>query len=352
MRSKYSNRSWLLGGLVAVVILLVVVFFVGRMGSGESSRSAPRALPADTEAREGVREETSAAKAAPPLEDVIGNVGVGPTQLLTMEEIHTLILRGSPELDEMDQETRLDAIKHMLRDAIERTMSLEVLDGEFHFAWDLWKAGEYEDALAVYLAIYDAASVPENMCRVLRDAFPTFDESWSGPHFAQDAFGDPVGVSHYMCFSALKIHETYLKLERNADAERWVSTVSSDVDELIAGVASGMDGFMLIAFETVFENMVYGTEPGPEKLHASLEYIEEYLLDYLKAEGLEQWDQWYSRFGLAVLYEGTGRADEALALFEELLEDGRACGYPVSSISRRISRLREETSEGTVRDAD
>ena len=40
------------------------------------------------------------------------------------------------------------------------------------------------------------------------------------------------------------------------------------------------------------------------------------------------------------------------ALFEELLEDGRACGYPVSSISRRISRLREETSEGTVRDAN
>jgi len=183
-----GGSRWLFGCLLGLVIALLAVLVLTKGNHSVSPRrGAPPMAPADAGAGEAGTGEPSGREADPSREDATHNVAGLPAGLLTAEQIHSLILDGSPELDEMDQETRLDAIKQMLRDTIERTMSLEVLDKEFHFARSLWDGAKYEEALAVYLAIYDAASVPENMCRVLRDSFPTFDESWSGPHLDPDA---------------------------------------------------------------------------------------------------------------------------------------------------------------------
>jgi len=329
--------------IVAVTVLVLLVaggasymaIRTRRAGTGEgiyeSGTSTPPGDPVEGRAGQA-SEETSS-----------GTAGKFPAPL-SVEQINDLILNGSPELDAMEEGARLDTIRHLLRDALERTMSLELIDDEFRFAAELRGMEKNREALAVYRAIYEVASSPDNMSRALCDAA-----------LVSAMNGNPQGyLSIYMGNAARRIRKLYKELGQEDKAAEWVSNVVHDADELIPSVASGVDGVILMGIRKTwekFEDTTSGRQEKPEDTFYRVEKMEDsiaraekmmdYLRQYLLRDNLTPHDRWGSSLALAILLSDLGRHNEALEMWQWMETEAEVLGYPREAVWLVGERIRE-----------
>jgi len=272
-----------------------------------------------------------------------------------VEELNELIADAGLELDEMDEETRLYIIRQLVRDALERNVSLESFQTELDFAEQLLGGKRSKDARAVLLGIYDAASNPENMVRVLRDdAFSSGQE------------GMVRGLTYFMLMSGGQINGTYLNENGGAqDAREWYAKVSRDIDVLLGqGIVSGTDRAILMEGKDGIDSIlawfaekeaagedvngllqrgiIYGMEgettESPETRELLSQRVTEYLEEYLHRDDLTPEDRWASSLSLAIRYEDLGRYDDALGVYWELGEEAKVYGYEGNMVDVLIER--------------
>jgi hypothetical protein len=231
-----------------------------------------------------------------------------------VDEINELLVSGIAELEEMDDETRLDMIRQVVRDALERSMSLELMRDELNFAKQLHADGKVLEALAVYLAVYDVAVNAENYSRVL-----------GATVFPENLDDIDMVLANFIETSAYRIADIFLyEHERKDAAHTFWFKVRNDVANLIdIGVASGRDMAVLLyvqaSLKTRTGEKTIGGE-GRQVLNAS---IAEHFEEYLGRDDLTPEDRWLTSLKLAALHEALGRPEAALALYEWLDQEAK-----------------------------
>jgi len=243
-----------------------------------------------------------------------------------------MLVNGSPEFEGMDEETRLTTIRHLLRDTMERTMSLELMEKQFDFAFELYGSRKHNEALVVALSIYDVASSVDNINRALRDGLFALQEGKLG-----------FGCAGVMLMSARLVGDIYREMGREEEVKPWFERVLGDMDRLIDGVASGAERAMLMAHREVMDVNTGRRSGFPSR--ETEEAIAEYLEEYLRQDDLTSEDRWGTSSMLAGIYEDVGRYEQALALYERLLVDAEAHGYSVRSIPSRIDELKKKIAD-------
>jgi len=244
-------------------------------------------------------------------------------------------LKGSPEFDELDEETRNYMIRQLLRDALERTVSLASIRREFEYASRLAREEKHAEGFTVFLALYDVTSSPDNICRVLRDGrFATSPEHWKE------------GLADFVAGCAERIIHIYSALGKEEEAREWARNAVADMEALASGVASGMDRAKLTLMEPYLFLAAEGRNNESEAI--SLEEREEIVgeaamaLDaYLTEGNLTPEDRFGSLAFLADLYVELGRYEEALGLYEEVHEHGKAHGCPTAWTADQIRRTKQ-----------
>jgi len=275
-----------------------------------------------------------------------------PSGQLSVQQINDLILEGSPELDEMDVETRSDLLRHLLRDTLERKLSLDLIKQEYDMASELLEAGKYMEALPIFLAIYDVASSPENMGRLNRQG--TFASSQEGMCW---------GLAPFMRNSAFRVLEAATRAGLKWDRDEWASRVAADADELLEGPAAGAERALLMAYKPHFDYLLRGIKLSnfPEEANRAEEAAREYLEEYLKQENLTPQERWSASFMLATAYQEVGRYDAALAICERLEEDAewyeysggpKYAEYPGGAIKYLSDKLKEQRAVATLPPAE
>ncbi len=257
------------------------------------------------------------------------------SQLQSVEEINELILQGSPEFDELDEETRNYMIRQLLRDALERTVSLASIRREFEFASALAREERSAEALTIFLALYDVTSSPDNICRALRDGrFASSPEHWKE------------GLADFMAGSAEQILRIYTKSGEAEHAREWARNAVADMEALALGVASGMDRAKLTIMEPYLFLAAEGRNSESEAIAAGER--KEIVLEaataleaYLTQENLTSEDRFGSLAFVADLYVELGRYEEALARYSELHDHAEACGYNTVWAADQMRRIEQ-----------
>jgi len=315
----------------------------------------------------GTGAETTAAEVqkASPEEGASGPVGggeagrvrqaAGPLQQLSLEQINELVRKGSPELDAMDEETRLETIRHLLRDALERTMSLKAMREVCDVAGQFWQEGKkekaegkseeaeaaFKKAVAIYLAVYDVASNPENYAWAVKDG---------GGKFMGDLEGVDGSLAIFMAESAEVVRHLLGtgRLERTEEVEAWRGQVLKDMTELTEEIASGRDGATLMMLRNEFEPVPESREEREERYFALNEEVAQYLEGYLRKDDLTPEDRWGTTWTLAELILNLERYDEAAALYGQLMRDAEAYGYDAPDVRYKLEWARGEAAVGAL----
>jgi tetratricopeptide (TPR) repeat protein len=316
----------------AIVLALLTIggagYLILQSRGGGRAQATSAVGPSRVEGNVG--EGTAAHPAQTERKKMLPSAGT-PSEPLTVQEINEMLVSGSPEFEGTDEETRLDMLRGLLRDTMERTVSLELMEKQSDFAMELLGSGKHDEALVVALSIYDVASSVDNMNRALRDGLFALQEGKLG-----------FGCAGMMLGAWRLVGDIYKEMGREEEVRPWFERVRDDMDRLIEGVASGADRAILMAHRDMDLNTGRPTGPLAQETQ---ERIVEYLEEYLRKDGLTSEDRWGTSCVLAIGYEQAGRDEEALALYERLLTDAEAHGYSARSIPSRIDELKEKIAD-------
>ncbi len=265
-----------------------------------------------------------------------------PLEQLTVEQINELIANGSPELDKMDEDTRLDIIRHMLRDLMERTMSLELIRKQREFAEQLLNEADdasdrgehaqaeakFKKALAIALALYDVASRPENYSWAVKETRKAFISDIEGLHGS---------LAATMVMSATMVNRVLLRLGREDEITTWLAQVVSDINAIPEDAAWGADRAVLLDKKGRLEARIRGEHVSEEE---HCEEMKAYLYDYLQENDVAPEDAWAARWLIAEQLLDQQRFHEAPELYKQCWQDAEAYGFdaPVARIGFERTR--------------